>query len=191
MKKWLSLMLLGSGIGLVGEAQEAFAVEANPTAVLTSETALNIQAGVLSLDTVSNFDFGTLSIQEVAEADQSLTSTPEATTISDYRGPNESGWMLTASLSAIQNENEVTLQSAQLNLAATVTDGDATIGTIPAIDAGVTEPTLVATADGTTGLAANAFDFSATTLTFPKQNINSGQYTGEVTWTLTNAYTPA
>ncbi|EOH86195.1 WxL domain-containing protein [Enterococcus villorum] len=191
MKKSIIFMLLGSGVGLFGGVQNAFAVEANPTAELTSEASLNIQAGILSLDRVSNFDFGTLSIKDIADSDQSLTSTPETTMISDYRGPNDSGWMLTAQLSAIENENSVKIQSAQLNLAATVAQGDAAIGTIPAIDAGATDPTLVATANGTTGLAENAFDFTATTLTFPKQNINSGQYSGVVTWTLTNAYTPA
>ncbi|MBF8808305.1 MAG: WxL domain-containing protein [Enterococcus lacertideformus] len=191
MKKCTILLLLGSGIGVVGGVQETFAMEANPTAVLTSDASLNIQGGILSLDTVSNFDFGDLTIKEIAEADQELTSIPEATTISDYRGPNDSGWMLTASLSAITNEKSVTLQSVKLNLAATRTAGAATIGTIPAIDAGTTDPTLVATANGTTGLATNTFDFTETTLTFPKQNINSGQYTGVVTWTLTNAYKPA
>ncbi|EPH94779.1 hypothetical protein D920_02751 [Enterococcus faecalis 13-SD-W-01] len=189
MKKF-ALLLLVSGVGLVGGARGISAVEANPTAELESEASLTVQPGVLSLDTVSNFNFGTLSIQDIAEADQSLTSTPEATTVSDFRGPNQSGWALTAKLSQIENENSVRLQSAKLNLAATAAAGNATIGTIPALDAGATDPTLVASADGTTGLAKNEFDFTATTLTFPKQNINSGQYSGTVTWTLTNAYTP-
>ena len=73
MKKSIIFMLLGSGVGLFGGVQNAFAVEANPTAELTSEASLNIQAGILSLDRVSNFDFGTLSIKDIADSDQSLS----------------------------------------------------------------------------------------------------------------------
>ncbi|MDH5040276.1 WxL domain-containing protein [Enterococcus faecalis] len=190
MKKSILSTIAVLGLTFGGGAINSYAAEANPTAELTSEASLTIQPGILSLDAVSNFNFGELTIQDVAESDQTLTGTPEITKVSDYRGPNESGWMLSLKLSDIKNENNVKLQSAKLNLATTRAKGDATVTATTTIDAGTTEPTLVASASGTTGLAANEFDLSNTTLTFPKQNINSGRYRGTVTWVLTNAYTP-
>ncbi len=47
---------------------------------------------------------------------------------------------------------------------------------------------LIASANGTTGLATNDFDFTNATLTIPKQNVNSGAYSGTITWTLSNTY---
>ncbi len=161
-KKAVMLGLVGMGLGMAPTA--AAAAEANPTASMTSQATLTIEQGILSLDQVTNFNFGTSSIQEIATDEQVIQATSnEVTSITDYRGPNQAGWQLTAQLSKMTNA------STELMV-------------------GATDPTLIASANGTTGLATNDFNFSNASLTVPKQNVNSGTYSGTITWTLANTY---
>ncbi|TPR59564.1 WxL domain-containing protein [Enterococcus sp. OL5] len=177
------------GISLALSPVRAFAAEANPTASMTSQATITIEQGILSLDQVTNFDFGTTSIKDIATGDQVLTTaTNEATSITDYRGPNEAGWQLTAQLSKMTNAANNELVNAKVTLNGSIDSGDAFLVSGTELMVGATDPTLIASANGTTGLATNDFDFTSATLTIPKQNINSGAYSGTITWTLSNTY---
>lgn len=181
-------------LGLIGISMAlspvlAFAAEANPTASMTSQATITIEQGILSLDQVTNFDFGTTSIKDIATGDQVLTTaTNEATSITDYRGPNEAGWQLTAQLSKMTNAANNELVNAKVTLNGSIDSGDASLVSGTELTVGETDPTLIASANGTTGLATNDFDFTSATLTIPKQNVNSGAYSGTITWTLSNTY---
>lgn len=177
------------GISLALSPVMAFAAEANPTASMTSQATITIEQGILSLDQVTNFDFGTTSIKDIATGDQVLTTaTNEATSITDYRGPNEAGWQLTAQLSKMTNAANNELVNAKVTLNGSIDSGDASLVSGTELMVGATDPTLIASANGTTGLAINDFDFTSAILTIPKQNINSGAYSGTITWTLSNTY---
>lgn len=177
------------GISMALSPVLAFAAEANPTASMTSQATITIEQGILSLDQVTNFDFGTTSIKDIATGDQVLTTaTNEATSITDYRGPNEAGWHLTAQLSKMTNAANNELVNAKVTLNGSIDSGDASLVSGTELMVGATDPTLIASANGTTGLAINDFDFTSATLTIPKQNINSGAYSGTITWTLSNTY---
>ena len=139
-KTAVMLGLVGMGLGMAPTA--AAAAEANPTASMTSQATLTIEQGILSLDQVTNFNFGTSSIQEIATDEQVIqTTSNEVTSITDYRGPNQAGWQLTAQLSKMTNASDNELANAKV-----------------------------------------------TSLTVPKQNVNSGTYSGTITWTLANTY---
>ncbi|MCC4044127.1 WxL domain-containing protein [Enterococcus gallinarum] len=165
------------------------AAEANPTASMTSEASLTINPGILSLDSVSNFDFGTGDIADFAQQEKVITTlSNETSSVSDFRGPNTAGWQLTAKLSKITNATQKELTNAKVTLKGTETVGNAALTANAELIAGATDPTSIATANGTTGLAISTFDFSTTTLTVPQQNVYGGDYTGTITWTLTNSY---
>lgn len=186
-KKAVMLGLVGMGLGMAPTA--AAAAEANPTASMTSQTTLTIEQGILSLDQVTNFNFGTSSIQEIATDEQVIqTTSNEVTSITDYRGPNQAGWQLTAQLSKMTNASDNELANAKVTLNGTTASGDAALVSGTELMVGATEPTLIASANGTTGLATNDFNFSNASLTVPKQNVNSGTYSGTITWTLANTY---
>jgi hypothetical protein len=160
-KKVRMLGLVGMGLGMAPTA--AAAAEANPTASMTSQATLTIEQGILSLD-------------------------QEVTSITDYRGPNQAGWQLTAQLSKMTNASDNELANAKVTLNGSTASGDATLVSGTELMVGATEPTLIASANGTTGLATNDFNFSNASLTVPKQNVNSGTYSGTITWTLSNTY---
>lgn len=186
-KKAVMLGLVGMGLGMAPTA--AAAAEANPTASMTSQATLTIEQGILSLDQVTNFNFGTSSIQEIATDEQVIQTTlNEVTSITDYRGPNQAGWQLTAQLSKMTNASDNELANAKVTLNGTTASGDAALVSGTELMVGATEPTLIASANGTTGLATNDFNFSNASLTVPKQNVNSGTYSGTITWTLANTY---
>lgn len=186
-KKAVMLGLVGMGLGMAPTA--AAAAEANPTASMTSQATLTIEQGILSLDQVTNFDFGTTSVKDIATGDQVLsTAANETTSITDYRGPNQAGWQLTAQLSKMTNAANNELVNAKVTLNGSIDSGDASLVSGTELTVGATDPTLIASANGTTGLATNDFDFTSATLTIPKQNINSGAYSGTITWTLSNTY---
>lgn len=186
-KKAVMLGLVGMGLGMAPTA--AAAAEANPTASMTSQATLTIEQGILSLDQVTNFNFGTSSIQEIATDEQVIqTTSKEVTSITDYRGPNQAGWQLTAQLSKMTNASDNELANAKVTLNGTTASGDAALVSGTELMVGATEPTLIASANGTTGLATNDFNFSNASLTVPKQNVNSGTYSGTITWTLANTY---
>jgi len=186
-KKAVMLGLVGMGLGMAPTA--AAAAEANPTASMTSQATLTIEQGILSLDQVTNFNFGTSSIQEIATDEQVIqTTSNEVTSITDYRGPNQAGWQLTAQLSKMTNASDNELANAKVTLNGTTASGDAALVAGTELMVGATEPTLIASANGTTGLATNDFNFSNASLTVPKQNVNSGTYSGTITWTLANTY---
>lgn len=186
-KKAVVLGLVGMGLGMAPTA--AAAAEANPTASMTSQTTLTIEQGILSLDQVTNFNFGTSSIQEIATDEQVIqTTSNELTSITDYRGPNQAGWQLTAQLSKMTNASDNELANAKVTLNGTTASGDAALVAGTELMVGATDPTLIASANGTTGLATNDFNFSNASLTVPKQNVNSGTYSGTITWTLSNTY---
>jgi hypothetical protein len=181
------LGLVGMGLGMAPTA--AAAAEANPTASMTSQATLTIEQGILSLDQVTNFNFGTSSIQDIATDEQVIqTTSDEVTSITDYRGPNQAGWQLTAQLSKMTNASDNELANAKVTLNGSTASGDATLVSGTELMVGATEPTLIASANGTTGLATNDFNFSNASLTVPKQNVNSGTYSGTITWTLSNTY---
>lgn len=186
-KKAVMLGLVGMGLGMAPTA--AAAAEANPTASMTSQATLTIEQGILSLDQVTNFNFGTSSIQEIATDEQVIQATSnEVTSITDYRGPNQAGWQLTAQLSKMTNASDNELANAKVTLNGTTASGDAALVASTELMVGATDPTLIASANGTTGLATNDFNFSNASLTVPKQNVNSGTYSGTITWTLANTY---
>lgn len=186
-KKAVMLGLVGMGLGMAPTA--AAAAEANPTASMTSQATLTIEQGILSLDQVTNFNFGTSSIQEIATDEQVIqTTSNEVTSITDYRGPNQAGWHLTAQLSKMTNASDNELANAKVTLNGTTASGDAALVSGTELIVGATDPTLIASANGTTGLATNDFNFSNASLTVPKQNVNSGTYSGTITWTLANTY---
>lgn len=186
-KKVRILGLVGMGLGMAPTA--AAAAEANPTASMTSQATLTIEQGILSLDQVTNFNFGTSSIQDIATDEQVIqTTSDEVTSITDYRGPNQAGWQLTAQLSKMTNASDNELANAKVTLNGSTASGDATLVSGTELMVGATEPTLIASANGTTGLATNDFNFSNASLTVPKQNVNSGTYSGTITWTLSNTY---
>ncbi|MGF2062531.1 WxL domain-containing protein [Enterococcus casseliflavus] len=186
-KKAVMLGLVGMGLGMAPTA--AAAAEANPTASMTSQATLTIEQGILSLDQVTNFNFGTSSIQEIVTDEQVIqTTSNEVTSITDYRGPNQAGWQLTAQLSKMTNASDNELANAKVTLNGTTASGDAALVSGTELMVGATEPTLIASANGTTGLATNDFNFSNASLTVPKQNVNSGTYSGTITWTLANTY---
>lgn len=186
-KKAVMLGLVGMGLGMAPTA--AAAAEANPTASMTSQATLTIEQGILSLDQVTNFNFGTSSIQEIATDEQVIqTTSNEVTSITDYRGPNQAGWQLTAQLSKMTNASDNELANAKVTLNGTTASGDAALVSGTELMVGATEPTLIASANGTTGLATIDFNFSNASLTVPKQNVNSGTYSGTITWTLANTY---
>jgi hypothetical protein len=186
-KKVRMLGLVGMGLGMAPTA--AAAAEANPTASMTSQATLTIEQGILSLDQVTNFNFGTSSIQDIATDEQVIqTTSDEVTSITDYRGPNQAGWQLTAQLSKMTNASDNELANAKVTLNDSTASGDATLVSGTELMVGATEPTLIASANGTTGLATNDFNFSNASLTVPKQNVNSGTYSGTITWTLSNTY---
>lgn len=186
-KKAVMLGLVGMGLGMAPTA--AAAAEANPTASMTSQATLTIEQGILSLDQVTNFNFGTSSIQEIATDEQVIqTTSNEVTSITDYRGPNQAGWQLTAQLSKMTNASDNELANAKVTLNGSTASGDAALVSGTELMVGSTEPTLIASANGTTGLATNDFNFSNASLTVPKQNVNSGTYSGTITWTLSNTY---
>lgn len=186
-KKAVMLGLVGMGLGMAPTA--AAAAEANPTASMTSQATLTIEQGILSLDQVTNFNFGTSSIQEIATDEQVIQATSnEVTSITDYRGPNQAGWQLTAQLSKMTNASDNELANAKVTLNGTTASGDAALVSGTELMVGATDPTLIASANGTTGLATNDFNFSNASLTVPKQNVNSGTYSGTITWTLSNTY---
>ncbi|MDK4449316.1 WxL domain-containing protein [Enterococcus casseliflavus] len=186
-KKAVMLGLVGMGLGMAPTAADA--AEANPTASMTSQATLTIEQGILSLDQVTNFNFGTSSIQEIATDEQVIqTTSNEVTSITDYRGPNQAGWQLTAQLSKMTNASDNELANAKVTLNGTTASGDAALVSGTELMVGATEPTLIASANGTTGLATNDFNFSNASLTVPKQNVNSGTYSGTITWTLANTY---
>lgn len=186
-KKAVMLGLVGMGLGMAPTA--AAAAEANPTALMTSQATLTIEQGILSLDQVTNFNFGTSSIQEIATDEQVIqTTSNEVTSITDYRGPNQAGWQLTAQLSKMTNASDNELANAKVTLNGTTASGDAALVSGTELMVGATDPTLIASANGTTGLATNDFNFSNASLTVPKQNVNSGTYSGTITWTLSNTY---
>ncbi|MGJ0996192.1 WxL domain-containing protein [Enterococcus casseliflavus] len=186
-KKAVMLGLVGMGLGMAPTA--AAAAEANPTASMTSQVTLTIEQGILSLDQVTNFNFGTSSIQEIATDEQVIqTTSNEVTSITDYRGPNQAGWQLTAQLSKMTNASDNELANAKVTLNGTTASGDAALVAGTELMVGATDPTLIASANGTTGLATNDFNFSNASLTVPKQNVNSGTYSGTITWTLANTY---
>lgn len=186
-KKAVMLGLVGMGLGMAPTA--AAAAEANPTASMTSQATLTIEQGILSLDQVTNFNFGTSSIQEIATDEQVIQATSnEVTSITDYRGPNQAGWQLTAQLSKMTNASDNELANAKVTLNGTTASGDAALVAGTELMVGATDPTLIASANGTTGLATNDFNFSNASLTVPKQNVNSGTYSGTITWTLSNTY---
>ena len=186
-KKAVMLGLVGMGLGMAPTA--AAAAEANPTASMTSQATLTIEQGILSLDQVTNFNFGTSSIQEIATDEQVIQATSnEVTSITDYRGPNQAGWQLTAQLSKMTNASDNELANAKVTLNGTTASGDAALVSGTELMVGATDPTLIASANGTTGLATNDFNFSNASLTVPKQNVNSGTYSGTITWTLANTY---
>ncbi|WP_454040316.1 WxL domain-containing protein [Enterococcus casseliflavus] len=186
-KKVLMLGLVVMGLGMAPTA--AAAAEANPTASMTSQATLTIEQGILSLDQVTNFNFGTSSIQEIATDEQVIqTTSNEVTSITDYRGPNQAGWQLTAQLSKMTNASDNELANAKVTLNGTTASGDAALVAGTELMVGATDPTLIASANGTTGLATNDFNFSNASLTVPKQNVNSGTYSGTITWTLANTY---
>ncbi|MGF2126940.1 WxL domain-containing protein [Enterococcus casseliflavus] len=186
-KKAVMLGLVGMGLGMAPTA--AAAAEANPTASMTSQATLTIEQGILSLDQVTNFNFGTSSIQEIATDEQVIqTTSNEVTSITDYRGPNQACWQLTAQLSKMTNASDNELANAKVTLNGTTASGDAALVSGTELMVGATEPTLIASANGTTGLATNDFNFSNASLTVPKQNVNSGTYSGTITWTLANTY---
>lgn len=186
-KKAVMLGLVGMGLGMAPTA--AAAAEANPTASMTSQATLTIEQGILSLDQVTNFNFGTSSIQEIATDEQVIqTTSNEVTSITDYRGPNQAGWQLTAQLSKMTNASDNELANAKVTLNGTTASGDAALVSGTELMVGATEPTLIASANGTTGLATNDLNFSNASLTVPKQNVNSGTYSGTITWTLANTY---
>ncbi|MGL9788483.1 hypothetical protein IGI75_001222 [Enterococcus sp. DIV2469a] len=181
------LGLVGMGLGMAPTV--AAAAEANPTASMTSQATLTIEQGILSLDQVTNFNFGTSSIQEIATDEQVIQATSnEVTSITDYRGPNQAGWQLTAQLSKMTNASDNKLVNAKVTLNGTTASGDAALVSGTELMVGATDPTLIASANGTTGLATNDFNFSNASLTVPKQNVNSGTYSGTITWTLSNTY---
>ena len=183
-KKAVMLGLVGMGLGMAPTA--AAAAEANPTASMTSQATLTIEQGILSLDQVTNF---TTSVKDIATGDQVLsTAANETTSITDYRGPNQAGWQLTAQLSKMTNAANNELVNAKVTLNGSIDSGDASLVSGTELMVGATDPTLIASANGTTGLATNDFDFTSATLTIPKQNINSGAYSGTITWTLSNTY---
>lgn len=186
-KKAVMLGLVGMGLGMAPTA--AAAAEANPTASMTSQATLTIEQGILSLDQVTNFNFDTSSIQEIATDEQVIqTTSNEVTSITDYRGPNQAGWQLTAQLSKMTNASDNELANAKVTLNGTTASGDAALVAGTELMVGATDPTLIASANGTTGLATNDFNFSNASLTVPKQNVNSGTYSGTITWTLANTY---
>lgn len=186
-KKAVMLGLVGMGLGMAPTA--AAAAEANPTASMTSQATLTIEQGILSLDQVTNFNFDTSSIQEIATDEQVIQATSnEVTSITDYRGPNQAGWQLTAQLSKMTNASDNELANAKVTLNGTTASGDAALVAGTELMVGATDPTLIASANGTTGLATNDFNFSNASLTVPKQNVNSGTYSGTITWTLANTY---
>ncbi len=186
-KKAVMLGLVGMGLGMAPTA--AAAAEANPTASMTSQATLTIEQGILSVDQVTNFNFCTSSIQEIATDEQVIqTTSNEVTSITDYRGPNQAGWQLTAQLSKMTNASDNELANAKVTLNGTTASGDAALVSGTELMVGATEPTLIASANGTTGLATNDFTFSNASLTVPKQNVNSGTYSGTITWTLANTY---
>ena len=186
-KKAVMLGLVGMGLGMAPTA--AAAAEANPTASMTSQATLTIEQGILSRDQGTNFNFGTSSIQEIATDEQVIqTTSNEVTSITDYRGPNQAGWQLTAQLSKMTNASDNELANAKVTLNGTTASGDAALVSGTELMVGATEPTLIASANGTTGLATNDFNFSNASLTVPKQNVNSGTYSGTITWTLANTY---
>ncbi len=186
-KKAVMLGLVGMGLGMAPTA--AAAAEANPTASMTSQATLTIEQGILSLDQVTNFNFGTSSIQEIATDEQVIqTTSNEVTSITDYRGPNQAGWQLTAQLSKMTNASDNELANAKVTLNGTTASGDAALVSGTELMVGATDPTLIASANGTTGLATNDFSFSNASLTVPKQNVNSGTYSGTITWTLANTH---
>lgn len=186
-KKVLMLGLVVMDLGMAPTA--AAAAEANPTASMTSQATLTIEQGILSLDQVTNFNFGTSSIQEIATDEQVIqTTSNEVTSITDYRGPNQAGWQLTAQLSKMTNASDNELVNAKVTLNGSTASGDATLVSGTELMVGATDPTLIASANGTTGLATNDFNFSNASLTVPKQNVNSGTYSGTITWTLSNTY---
>ena len=188
MKK-LVLALGILGVSSLGIPVTGLAAEANPTASMTSEASLTINPGILSLDSVSNFDFGTGDIADFAQQEKVITTlSNETSSVSDFRGPNTAGWQLTAKLSKITNATQKELTNAKVTLKGTETVGNAALTANAELIAGATDPTSVATANGTTGLAISTFDFSTTTLTVPQQNVYGGDYTGTITWTLTNSY---
>ncbi|WP_291292487.1 WxL domain-containing protein [Enterococcus sp.] len=188
MKK--RMLVLGVlGLGSLALPVAVFAEEANPTVELSSQASLTIQAGNLSLDTVSSFNFGAKSIAEVSQSGEPVkTQDTQTTSVSDFRGPNTVGWQLTAKLSKLETTDQKQLANAKMTLIGTETEGDSTLNASANLVAGATDPTVIATANGTTGLAINTIDFSQTTLTIPKQNVSGGEYKGTITWILTNSY---
>jgi hypothetical protein len=189
MMKKRMLVLGVLGLGSLALPVAGFAEEANPTAELSSQASLTIQAGNLSLDTVSSFNFGTKSIAEVSQSGEPVkTQDTQTTSVSDFRGPNTVGWQLTAKLSKLETTDQKQLANAKMTLIGTETEGDSTLNASANLVAGATDPTVIATANGTTGLAINTIDFSQTTLTIPKQNVSGGEYKGTITWILTNSY---
>jgi hypothetical protein len=189
MMKKRMLVLGVLGLGSLALPVAVFAEEANPTAELSSQASLTIQAGNLSLDTVSSFNFGAKSIAEVSQSGEPIkTQDTQTTSVSDFRGPNTVGWQLTAKLSKLETTDQKQLANAKMTLIGTETEGDSTLNASANLVAGATDPTVIATANGTTGLAINTIDFSQTTLTIPKQNVSGGEYKGTITWILTNSY---
>jgi hypothetical protein len=189
MMKKRMLVLGVLGLGSLALPVAVFAEEANPTAELSSQASLTIQAGNLSLDTVSSFNFGAKSIAEVSQSGEPVkTQDTQTTSVSDFRGPNTVGWQLTAKLSKLETTDQKQLANAKMTLIGTETEGDSTLNASANLVAGATDPTVIATANGTTGLAINTIDFSQTTLTIPKQNVSGGEYKGTITWILTNSY---
>lgn len=188
MKKFMLALGILS-VSALGIPLNASAAEANPTVSMTSEATLTINPGILSLDSVSNFDFGTGNIEDFALQEKVITTVSnETSSVSDFRGPNTAGWQLTAKLSTIKNASQNELANAKVTLKGSETAGDAALTANAELVAGAADPTSIATANGTTGLAINTFDFSTTTLTVPQQNVYGGDYTGTITWTLTNSY---
>ena len=186
---------------------DVYAAEANPSAEITSGVEVQISPGMLTLDKVANFNFGTSSVEAIANGDvvlpvingnvtnTSATDNIELNTqISDYRGANSDGWSLRLDLGELKNSSntEIILAQSELNIIPEVPEdftGNAPVGL--SIIPGNGEVELLSANSGK-GLRTNEFTFDGTTtnLTIKQQDIISGRYQADLTWSLYDAYSP-
>lgn len=155
---------------------------------LTSNSVgeFEVAKGALTLDAVPTFAFESTTVKtlvtsgaDLAYKDDTIkngTTTGTNLTVSDYRGSDQTGWNLTAKMSAFTNSSTTITGSL-----AYVTDNAAT-GTVTGTDSSVWDNTKAQTA----GVgSATAGTTTGTKLTLPQTaSVATGTYDADLTWTL-------
>ncbi|GEN95775.1 WxL domain-containing protein [Pediococcus ethanolidurans] len=149
----------------------------------TSTGKFSVTAGGLKLESVPSFDFGTTNLKDLVSGTtlKNQSTTDNTLSVSDYRGVSNDKWNLTAALGNFTNQTG----SGSVTGTIEFKTNSSAAGTIDSSASNVWNYTDADTNGAST--ASATVDNDTTSLTTKNyNNVDSGDYSADVTWTLSD-----